>query len=342
MSRGPQKRFLDIEQVLRWAYRDELPKRQRQGPTFADLDRPPELRPSADFFDDDGAVREPGFPAALGEPHPDALAIEAAVRNLAQWRGHGFGQEPDNPDPAGLTFGFTGLECGHQEAALEAIGAMAGIVACHARAGTRPRWSPENPRPYADTGGNGKPRVLIDEVFAEVYDRRRDRMKQVAVSDLPNRRVPPGSATWIEAVPSPPLRKGVYRVGTYWPLKWRPDPAKIVAERAEWAGWRMGLQLLWQGLEGTLSSIAPLPPSAPWQPWCFDTLRQGLRGSAGEREAHGKPPELFRGLRQGAYRRETREQAAARRRAGLRRELQARGEETRPIGSGKRNLRSAG
>ncbi len=81
-SDRPTKRFVDIEHALRWAYRDELPKRLRGGPTFTDLTRPP----PSDFFEDDGVTREPGYPAALGEPHPDAIAIEAAVKGLAAWR----------------------------------------------------------------------------------------------------------------------------------------------------------------------------------------------------------------------------------------------------------------
>ncbi len=221
---------------------------------------------------------------------------------------------------------FTGLGIDHQAAAMEAIGAMAGTVACHARAGTRPgpwrgnpaRWVQELPRPYADTGGNGKPRVLLDETFVEVFNERAKRVRHVPVSELPGRRVPPGAPTHVEAIAAPPLRKGVYRVGSYCPLEWRPDPSKLVIVRAEWAAWRMGLELLWLDLEGRLESIAVLPPAAPWQPW------------VGEREAHGRPPELFRGLRDEPYRCETREQTAMRRRAAQRRALEARAEEARP------------
>jgi hypothetical protein len=53
-----------------------------------------------------------------------------------------------------------------------------------------------------------------------------------------------------------------------------------------------------------------LAPAAPWRPW------------AGETNAHGKPPELF--AHRGdvpSFRRETREQAAAKRRMALRRQL---------------------
>lgn len=289
MSRSPAKRFVDVETALRWAYRDELPKQLRRGPTFADLGRPP----SADYGNDDGAVREPGYPVALGEPHPDALAIEAAVKSLEGLRGHGFGAD----DPAGLMFGMEYMEIDHLQAGTEAVAAMAGIVAVHARAGSRPKWSRELPLPFPDRGANGKPRVMHETTVI-------------------NR----GGITHLTAVPCPPMHKNTYKCGAYCPLVYRPNPTRIVAERAEYAAWRMGLELLYEALTGQLASIAVLPASAPWRPW------------AGEGEAHGRPPDLFRGLREEPYRRETREQVAARRRAAKRRaERDIRAEETRPV-----------
>src|SRR5258706_11880489 len=121
LSKRPAKRFLDIETALRWAYRDELPKRDHTAvPKHALNERvwSPYTRP-ADFPEvspsfreatgggpsggyADGWSRDPGFPAALGEPHPDAFAIEAAVKGLAAWAGHGFGPA----DAAGLMHGM--------------------------------------------------------------------------------------------------------------------------------------------------------------------------------------------------------------------------------------------
>src|SRR5258708_38814561 len=95
----PAKRFLDIEAALRWAYRDELPKRQHGGrydtrnltgmmsdPAGAELVR-------RDAQDDDDRCREPGFPAALGDPHPDSVVIESAVKHLGDWAGYRFADE---------------------------------------------------------------------------------------------------------------------------------------------------------------------------------------------------------------------------------------------------------
>jgi hypothetical protein len=56
---------------------------------------------------------------------------------------------------------------------------------------------------------------------------------------------------------------------------------------------------------------------------------------------HGRPPELFKALREEPYRRVTREQEAAKRRAAQRRSLQVRAEETRPV-IGRRGSREGG
>lgn len=318
---GPRKRFRDIELALRWAYGDELPKRQTGG-RFAPKDMPSSLPMFRQAVS--GETRqwsgEPGFPAAAGDCHPDAIAIEAAVKGLSTWAGHGFG--PDRA-AAGLMHGIDHMDIDYLQAGLEAVAAMAGIVAVHARAGTRPRWSRELPRPFPDNGGNGKPRVLIDETFAERVDRK-------GVYYELTRDPSPGAITFVQAMPSPPIRGGLYRQGSYCPIVFRPNPARLVAERAEYLSWRMGLEILCRELEGQLAATAVLTPAAPWRPW------------AGEGEAHGVSPDLFRGQRDEPHRRETREQAAAQRRAVQRRRLRDHDEEARPATGGRRGCREGG
>jgi hypothetical protein len=327
---APGKRFIDIEHALRWAYRDELPKRHAlprrlgthtQERVWSPYTWPAGYGETSPMFREatgggpsggyaDGWSRDPGFPQALGEPHPDAIMIETAVKGLAAWAGHGFG--PD-PTAAGLMHGIDHMDIDHLQAGMEAVAAMAGIVAVHARAATRPRWSRKRPEPFTDNGQNGKPRVLIEETFVEMVDRK-------GVYYEPVSNPPPGAITFTKAVPCPPIRAGLYRQGAYCPLIFRPRPEAVVAERAEYAAWRMGLEILAGELEGRLSAIAVLTPAAAWQPW-----------AAPQDELHGRPPELFKALRDEPYRRETREQAAAKRRAALRRRLEPRTEETRPV-----------
>jgi hypothetical protein len=235
--------------------------------------------------------------------------MEAAVKGLAAWAGHGFG--PD-PTAAGLMHGIDHMDIDHVQAGMEAVGAMAGIVAVHARAGTRPRWSRQLPEPFPDNGGNGKPKVLIDEVFVEKVDRH-------GVYYEPDPNPSADAISFTQPTPTRSIRKDVYRMGAYCPLVYRPSPAGIVAERAEYSSWRAALDILQGELEGRLASIAPLPAAAPWRPW------------AGEGEAHGRVPELFRALRDEPYRRLTREQEAARRRSALRWRLEPRAEETRAV-----------
>jgi hypothetical protein len=319
---APAKRFLDIEMALRWAYRDELPKRRHGGdPIGIGSTFPSGI--GLMFGADEAPARDPGFPAAVGEPHADALAIEVAVKGLSTWWGHGFG--PD-PTAAGLMYGIDHMAIDHVAAGVEAVASMPAIVAVHARVGTRPltvlaggklRWRLfASPEPLPDRGANGKPKVLIDETFVEVLDRR-GRVCHVEASKLDPQDWPDDPITHTQPVPCAPIRAGRYREGAYCPLVYKPTPVGIVAERAEYAAWRMGLGLLHQALEGRLGSIAVLAPSAPWRPW------------ADEREAHGRPPELFKGRRDEPYRRITREQEAARRRAAQRRRLQPRTEQTR-------------
>jgi hypothetical protein len=227
LARGPAKRFVDIEYALRWAYRDELPKRHAlprrlgthtQERVWSPYTRPadyPEVSPSFREATGggpsggyaDGWSRDPGFPQALGEPHPDAITMEAAVKGLAAWAGHGFG--PD-PTAAGLMHGLEHMEVDHVQAGMEAVAAMAGIIAVHARAGTRPRWSRRLPEPLQITGPNGKPKVLIDETFVEKFDRKG--MYYEPVSNPP-----PGAITFTKAVPSPAHPRGSVSAGRLLP-----------------------------------------------------------------------------------------------------------------------------
>src|SRR5260370_137692 len=239
----PAKRFLDVEYALRWAYRDELPKQhapQRrlgthtQERVWSPYTSPagyPEVSPS--FREAtaggpsggyaDGWSRDPGFPQALGEPHPDAIVIETAVKALEAWKGHGFG-----PDPAesGLMHGIDHMDIDHVQAGIEAVAAMAGIVSVNPRAATKPRWSRKLPEPVPDNRQNGKPPVLIDETFVEMVDRK-------GVYYEPVSNPPPGAITFVKTVPSPPIRAGLYRQGAYCPLVFRPRPEAVVAERDE-------------------------------------------------------------------------------------------------------------
>src|SRR5260370_8328394 len=81
----PAKRFLDIETALRWAYRDELPKRQHGGRYDSrDLTAASISCLAAAAADDEQPCdhRDPAFPAALRDPHPASIIIESPVKHL--------------------------------------------------------------------------------------------------------------------------------------------------------------------------------------------------------------------------------------------------------------------
>jgi hypothetical protein len=82
----PKRRKMTIEEALRWAIRDELPKRRADAPIRGPV--PPAMHAMwrAGVFGGpiDNWSREPGMPAALGDPHPDAITIEAHLQVLGE------------------------------------------------------------------------------------------------------------------------------------------------------------------------------------------------------------------------------------------------------------------
>src|SRR5437899_11373669 len=105
---------------------------------------------------------------------------------------------------------------------------------------------------------NAAPPILFEYILIERVDR------QVMYYE-PTTDPEPGAINFTHPVPSPPIRKDVYRQGSYCPLIYRPPPAGVVAQRAEYAAWRMGLQILAGELEGKLSAFAVLTPAAAWR-----------------------------------------------------------------------------
>lgn len=82
---APKRRKMTIEEALRWAIRDELPKRREdrpiRGPQCA---HDPIWRMGVFGGPIDNWSREPGMPPAMGDPHPDAITIEAHLQVLSE------------------------------------------------------------------------------------------------------------------------------------------------------------------------------------------------------------------------------------------------------------------
>lgn len=175
----------------------------------------------------DETAGEPGFPAALGEPHPDALTIERLVMSLedavidwpatrASLLGPLAGLLDDNePTLARLTIGTVGL------------------VAMHARLGTRPHWKLW-PEPKPRIGRNGKPIVQFLDEAERLVEGRKARH---------------------------------YGPGARCPLEWFPAPREAAFVRIEYSIWWQALDTLADALVGELEGHIALPPALHPSPW---------------------------------------------------------------------------
>src|SRR4051794_28964794 len=196
-----QKRVLDIEKALSWAYREELPKRDRRL-AFGNAVDGPRLQPSplarmlALATPIDSWSGAPDLRRDLEDADPDALAIEAAVHELgaadltldpAEYAGELIRLVPD-PDQ----YGQAALSGIMKVVMVRAKLAAAPPVPDAARPGPVP--SPKNGRPTlrlaSEGASNGTGAKGIREVKA--------------------------------------IRKDVYRTGVYCPLRWFPNPASVV------------------------------------------------------------------------------------------------------------------
>lgn len=243
----PNKRVMDIEDVLRWAFVDELPKRREDDGSFR-MREFPSVCPMFAMAQHGGRIenftREPGFPAAMGEPHPDALIVEAAVLGLSRFAEHRFdgdlGLAPDLP--AGQD---------QQGPMARAMHQLVEVVRIRARLGARPTFA-ASPEPAALVDEKrGRPVVMIQRTTmkADAEGRLRPHIVEERVGAEGKDRYP----------------RGAYCV-----IEW-DDPRSILIERAEYAAWWAGLDLLAHELSGKLTSIAVLPPAAAQRPWAGET-----------------------------------------------------------------------
>jgi hypothetical protein len=220
------QRRVDTEKLLQWAFRQELPKRRIaiEGPEY--------LTPLSRIIDlgtlvDEKGLEEPGLPAHLGAPHPDALAIERAVAELedvaVDWPGT---RRALLDDLAGLL--------DESDVTLSAlVVGLVGLVALHARMGTRPRWDYwAAPEPII--GRNGKPVVqFLDDRDRLVEGRRNKNFGRLSRC----------------------------------PLMWFPAPREAAYGRIEYTIWAETLDELALTLAGQLEDYDALPPQLPRAPW---------------------------------------------------------------------------
>jgi hypothetical protein len=215
------KRVLDIEKALSWAYREELPKRERRL-AFENAIDGPRLQPSP--LARTLALATPidcwsGGPDLRGDSEdadPDALAIEAAVHQL--------GAADLALDPSEYAGELIGLVPDPGQYGQAALSRIMEAVRVSAKLGARPPV-PDAPRPRPPRSPiNG--RIILSS----------------------------GTGTGAKAI-----RKNVYRTEVHCELRWFPKPASVVSERAAYLAWWLALEWLAGELQGLDSLIISAP-----------------------------------------------------------------------------------
>lgn len=223
------KQRIDTEKLLQWTFRDELPKRGRErSELICTLGQLIDFGPPVDC----SFSIEPGFPAAMGETHPDALLIEAAVLSLEH-------ASIDWPSTRVSAIGAVGGLLTDTDPALAKLTiGLPGLVAMHAKMGTRPQWDLW-PAPEPVKNKNGKPLVHgLDGKPAKAS----------------------GSASGVPWYPT----------GARSPLSWWPAPREAAFVRIEYSIWWQALDTLADHLANGLESYDPLPPAAHPSPWMLE------------------------------------------------------------------------
>lgn len=254
--REKQKISMDVEALLRWAYVDELSKRQTSAAEGI-------WRHMEDYANHGGI--DNGHAAAqrychFGLPDADAERVEVAVSALPDtvidWGRH---FEEIAADLAGLIsindlspqgdMSRLGPKVGWGGAGTKALKAFFGdagaqpvrdrrrdvlmvggfktgvLVTTHAIKGTRPDWDDEQPRPQMTPMPRGPNAMIVGECRG----------------------------------------KNLYTAGSYCPLVWSPSALTIISGRIEYFSWYQGLVRLSDTL--ALERFEVLSPKAPRLPW---------------------------------------------------------------------------
>ena len=234
----------------------------------------------------DNWSREPGFPLAMGDPHPDALLVDAAVQRLTRFADQAL------DDDLGLIPELSEFGVDEKAAMRKALEAVVTIVTQNAKLGRRPFWSSKTSF-RGVRFSNGAPMVMCWKTYTA---------QTIAETEVQHEAL----------VPVGLLKSGDYPVGSHCPLKYEPEPKLIAQERAEYAVWWAALNALATELAGTLSSVSVLEPAAAQRPWS-------------ENRDLGKPARVFDDVSARVYRQQQRQTAAAYRALGHRRPVGVRG-----------------
>lgn len=230
----------DIEKLVQWAMREELPKGRAVSASSWDLI----MRfATLGVRIDSGGFRD-GLGYVPGSPHEDAEKIAAAIA-LLDTRATFTEREEVLP-----LFGDLAAIAGDGvDAIMQSLFDPRSLVMCHAMQSTRPKWEFETPSPY--------PITISERNAAGAY---RERTRVVGVD---------GDGEVIDLKPHRSARaRGLYDLAfaPRSPLQWGdPSPLAVAEARAEYLAWHDALTHLAKVL--VLDEFEVLPPSAARVPW---------------------------------------------------------------------------
>ena len=233
---------LPADEALRWAVVDELPKR-RYDPPLSRIGSTSDAIATYGVAIDNWS-QEPGMPLAIGDPHPDALLIEEALRGLKA------GDLDLRPYDIGRGLG---PDCNaakveaHVKARPDLIGRLIRLAIRR-----KPHDVGEGPMCEAAKGYGGKITLWLEE--EEVVGKMPDGRPIIVTADKH----------------TTPLRAGVYRPGTFCKLHWIRNAEDVAEDRALYALDHAALVRVADIVRDDLRYIAIRPPKAPPTPWIAD------------------------------------------------------------------------
>jgi hypothetical protein len=238
------KKTIDIEKLLQWAMREELPKGQAIGASSWDI----VSQYAALGVRVDVSHCGDGLGFLAGEPHPDAIIVADAVRKLDE-----DARFNDRVEVLPLFGDFAAIAGNAVDAILSASFNQQAIVISKAMQSSRPKWEFELPVPC--------------QMFFEALNARRELRTYPIVhgldagGDLVMMKKNRGRAF---------KRDGEYNLtaSPRSPLEWcDPSPLSIADARAEYVAWYLALVSLVDTLRGKLADHEAVRPSAAMMPW---------------------------------------------------------------------------
>lgn len=250
MTRQP----ISTEKLLIWAYREQLPKLEHRGLLgVSNYELVSNYAVEMCETVSDGRTLGNRYWQLYGDgPHPDALLVEQAVKDLD-------GFTPVLHEDAALLFSDMSLEVqAEAEDAMQRyhVEIVPLVIRCASMA-SRPDWivkSPPRQVPFKPDGYGHPPYFMQVEVAGSF-----------GVTHLEERRV----------LRDPKTRRPP--AGAYHKMMWDPEPWTEIGGRADWLVWLAALSSLTESLAGALQDHQPMLPALFERPW--ETLREDAQES---------------------------------------------------------------